>query len=70
MDLTGKEIVIRSLSVNNFAQTSVIDVEVMTETSEDGVFSADAYRITHSVAFDNMEDPALMAFVTSKLEAV
>lgn len=70
MDLTGKEIVIKSLSVNNFAQTSVIDVEVLTETSEDGVFLAALYRITHSVAFDNMDDPALMAHVTTKLGAV
>lgn len=69
MDLTGKEVVIRTLSVNNFAQSSIVDVDVLTEET-DGVYSAASYRITHSEAFDNMDDPALMSHVTSKLEAL
>lgn len=69
MDLTGKEIVIKSLAVNNFAQTSVVDVDLLTEAA-DGVYTAAPYRLTHSQAFDNMDDSALLTFVTAKLEAL
>lgn len=69
MDLTGKEIVIRALSVNNFAGTSVVDIDLLTEAA-DGIYSSAPYRLTHSQAFDNMEDSALLTFVTAKLEAL
>jgi hypothetical protein len=70
MNLTGKLVAIKSLSVNSYPGEATVEVHITQEIADDIFKNIGTYSLHFNNIFNGIGDPALLAAVNDKLALI